>query len=293
MKFAYDLSAAAAAVLGLIVAGLTVWTIVTMPVAQWTSISSIGFLAIMLGGIFSVARNRMNVFATIAALFGALVIGRLFSTMRLEGDGDVPLEALDPLLIAETGPGFPSITYTATALVITLALHFLLITSRNRSGASGTFLQCQVSTAEWGMTALRVYVGLMFIAHFAAHIFGGPIPFSVFVDYFGSIGLPFPSAFVVLAGLIELAVCIGLAFGFMTRIAAVGATVYLFVSVGLGGHYSVGYVWVLPTGGWEFPALWMFATALFAFVGGGTVSLDHWLRPRFAEALGHFRFLIA
>ncbi|MEH6523560.1 DoxX family protein [Sulfitobacter sp.] len=132
-----------------------------------------------------------------------------------------------------------------------------------------------------------MYVGMMFIAHCAEHLFAGPIPFSVFTGYFASINQPFPTAMVVLAGLIEMAVTIGLASGFMTRIAALGAVAYLFVSVGLGGHFGVGYVWVLTTGGWEFPALWMFAVSIFAFIGGGPVSVDTWLKNKFPEMPKH------
>ena len=132
------------------------------------------------------------------------------------------------------------------------------------------------------MTAIRVYVGLMFIAHFAGHLFAGPQAFEVFRNYFASIGLPYPAYFVVLAGLIELAVAFGLAFGFLTRLAAFGGAVYLLVSVGMGGHYGVGYIWVLPTGGWEFPALWAFVVGVFAFTGAGPVSVDNYLRtPRY------------
>jgi putative oxidoreductase len=85
---------------------------------------------------------------------------------------------------------------------------------------------------------------------------------------------------VVLAGLIELAVAIGLTFGFMTRTAAFGGAIYLFVAVGLGGHYTAGYIWVLPTGGWEFPALWISVISTFIFSGGGKISIDAWLKQQ-------------
>ena len=217
-------------------------------------------------GIAAIWRAPTNIFGPTLALLGTLVIGRLFSTARFEDVGGVSLASLDPLLVAETGPGIPKIMYTSVALFAVIVLHMLLVTRRNI--LDGVTQNGLLSAGDWALAFLRIYVGMMFVAHFAGHLFGGPILFRVFSDYFASINLPYPSAFVILAGLIELAVTIGLAFGFMTRIAAVGAVAYLFTSVGLGGHYGVGYVSVLPTGGWEFPAFWMFTVSFFAFIGG-------------------------
>ncbi len=127
----------------------------------------------------------------------------------------------DPLLIAETGSGIPYLTYDSTLLFALLTAQLFLV-ARNDVKTGG-----KATTEQWGLTALRVYVGLMFIAHFARHLFGGPASFAIFSGYFASIGLPAPAAFVILAGLIELAVTIGLAFGVMARLAALGAAAYL------------------------------------------------------------------
>lgn len=259
------------ALAGVGVIGLSVTALVGEPIAPLT-VAALGFfLALLTLSLVATWRWPDRPLVLVAALFNILVVGRLFSTMHL-APPDAAGGSTDPLFIAETGPGVASITYASTVLFVLLVVRLLSLAVRDSRSSGG-------ATAEqWGLTALRIYVGLMFIAHFAGHLFAGPAPFKVFVDYFGSIGLPQPAAFVILAGLIELAVTIGLAFGFMTRLAAIGAAVYLFVSVGLGGHYSVGYIWVLPTGGWEFPALWIFATAIFAFTGGGPISLDARLR---------------
>lgn len=261
------LSAAVAVAVGL----LSIGAFVSEPIAGWTIVALCAFLLVLGAAMTLLLRGREIVFALIAALFADLVIGRLFSTMRLVEDGAPPV-SIDPLLVAETGPGLPFLTYATTILFVLLTAQLLIIARRD-SRAVG-----RATAEQWALTAIRIYAGLMFIAHFAGHLFAGPAPFAVFADYFGSIGLPWPAAFVILAGLIEIAVTIGLAFGLMTRLAAFGATAYLFVSVGLGGHYSVGYVWVLPTGGWEFPALWMFVTAVFMFAGGGPLSLDTRIR---------------
>lgn len=248
----------------------SVYSLFIYPISSWTLISLVGLVVLLMLSFFSLWQRPHSFFAWLATMFSLLVVGRLFSTMRLSAVSETG-SALDPLLLAETGPGLPWVTWTCVALFVLLLLKLWSIIQHDRS-VSGTSLE------QWGMTAIRVYVGLMFIAHFAGHLFAGPQAFGVFRDYFGSIGLPYPAYFVVLAGLIELAVAFGLAFGFLTRLAAVGGAVYLLVSVGMGGHYGVGYIWVLPTGGWEFPALWAFVVAVFTYTGAGPVSVDSYLR---------------
>ncbi len=272
-------SRVAAAVLTIALVALATHAFVTHEITLWTAGSLGVFLGILAISIGLLIRQRGEFFSAVSALFCTLVVGRLFSTMHF-GAPDVRQLQLDPLMVAETGPGIDSIMWTSVALAVVLALMLFDYARRQSRGLTDVDFIGRPQASDWGLTWLRMYVGLMFIAHFSGHLFAGPGPFQVFTDYFGSIGLPFPQAFVILAGLIELAVAIGLAFGFMTRIAALGAAVYLVVSVGLGGHFSAGYVWVLPNDGWEFPALWIFAVSLFTYTGAGPVSVDRWLVAR-------------
>ncbi|WP_207211584.1 MULTISPECIES: DoxX family protein [Rhodoplanes] len=280
----------------LVVLGLGVETLATAPVSPWATASLLLFLVLLAVTTPFIAGRPANFFGLVAALFSTLVLGRLFSTMRLGGPSEAELGSIDPLLVAETGPGIPALTWSTTALVLLIAVQMLLIAWRHQTlgvdrGLPGPARQATYN--EWVITFIRLYVGLMYVAHFAGHLFAGPPAFGVFVAYFGSLGLPFPEGWVILAGVIELAAAIGVAFGFMTRIAAVCSVIYLFVSVGLGGHYGVGYVWVLPTGGWEFPALWMFVTAMMAAAGGGAISIDALLRERARTLPGVLRAAVA
>lgn len=252
------------------VVALSVYSFFIYSISSWTLICLVGLIVVLVMSYFSLWKSPYSFFAWLATMFSLLVVGRLFSTMRLSFVSETG-SALDPLLLAETGPGLPWVTWMVVGLFVLLLLKLPSIIQHDRSVA-GTSLE------QWGITAIRVYVGLMFIAHFAGHLFAGPQAFGVFRDYFASIGLPYSAFFVVLAGIIELAVALGLAFGFLTRIAAFGGAVYLLVSVGMGGHYGVGYIWVLPTGGWEFPALWAFVVAVFTYTGAGPISIDSYLR---------------
>ncbi|TKC79075.1 DoxX family protein [Trinickia terrae] len=134
---------------------------------------------------------------------------------------------------------------------------------------------------------IRIYIGIDFSHHFAEK-FGllGPQAFDNVVAYFHSVG--FPTVFVIIAGLCEFAAFIGFTFGLFTRVAAVGAALYLVVSLFSGHHEQFGFTWANPGGGWEYPALWAFVCLSYVLTGGGRWSVDAWLRKRLP---GHARLL--
>jgi putative oxidoreductase len=266
----------------LVIIALSIYAFNTELFSAWAIASLVAFLLLLATSIGVTLRYPNQLFGYLMALFSTLVIGRLFGTMRFIEDGSAELNSMDPLMVAETGPGIPSLMYICTVLTFMVVLQLFRFAYRQSTNNVNQLNQYmgQPSVNDWALTFIRFYVGLMMVGHFAGHIFAGPVPFGVFSSYFGSIGLPYPSQMVVLAGLIELAVAIGLTFGFMTRTAAFGGAIYLFVAVGLGGHYTAGYIWVLPTGGWEFPALWISVISTFIFSGGGKISIDAWLKQQ-------------
>jgi uncharacterized membrane protein YphA (DoxX/SURF4 family) len=77
-----------------------------------------------------------------------------------------------------------------------------------------------------------------------------------------------------LAGSIELISAVGLTLGLFTRPVALVGSVYLLMSMLLGGHFRIGYVWALPEGGYEFGMFWAVMVAVFAVLGGGRDSVD-------------------
>jgi putative oxidoreductase len=96
----------------------------------------------------------------------------------------------------------------------------------------------------------------------------------IYTLYFESLGIQMPAIQVALAGSIELITAVGLTLGLFTRPVALLGSVYLLMSMLLGGHFHIGYVWALPDGGYEFGVFWAVMVAVFAVVGGGRNSLD-------------------
>lgn len=135
------------------------------------------------------------------------------------------------------------------------------------------------------LTLIRVYLGLEFIPHFAGKFgLAGQETHDAVLAYFGTV-VNHPQEMFLLAGLCEFAAFIGLTFGLFTRVAALGTSVYLLITLFTGHHNTFGFTWVNPGGGWEYPALWSFVCLTFVLSGGGRWSIDHWLQPCLPQAL--------
>lgn len=131
-----------------------------------------------------------------------------------------------------------------------------------------------LTTSDWHLTFLRVYIGFDMVPHFTEKLFAGPGPFMEDVKGFAGFGLPWPEAFVVVGGLCELGIAIGIGIGFLTRLAALGATLYFLIATAIGGHFGAGFIWVSTGGGWEYPVLMMVLYLSFAYRGAGRFSAD-------------------
>lgn len=135
-----------------------------------------------------------------------------------------------------------------------------------------------LSAAEWQLTAVRIYLGFDMVPHFTEKLFAGPGPFGEDVTAFAGFGLPIPAAFVVVGGLCELGIAVGLGMGFLTRIAVCGGSLYFLIATLIGGHFGSGFIWAAPGGGWEYPVLMMVLMMSYVVIGAGRFSVDHMLR---------------
>jgi putative oxidoreductase len=243
-------------------------------VTPWFSTSATIWMVLLFASALWLLRGSFTALA--AAGLTAAVVGRLFSTVKVgapaNGAGAGPS---DLLLQVETGPGIPGYGYLGLLLGILLLAQFILL-AVDAIRASKDEGELLIQT--WALTFVRLCVGLMFVPHFAGHIFAGPHQFGIYTQYFAGLGLPFPAAQLVLAGAVEVIAAIGLSLGFCTRIIACLGAFYLFLTMLLGGHFSIGYVWILPDGGYEFGMFWAIITAVFILTGGGRVSVDNLIR---------------
>ena len=243
-------------------------------VTPWFATSAAIWMMLLLASALWQLRGSFPALA--ATGLTTAVVGRLFSTLQVgipaNGSGASPS---DLLLQVETGPGISGYGYLGLLLgMLLLAQFILLAVDAVRSSKDERELLIQT----WALTFVRLCVGLMFVPHFVGHIFAGPHQFGIYTQYFAGLNLPFPAAQLVLAGAVEVIAAIGLSLGLCTRIVACLAAFYLFLTMLLGGHFTIGYVWILPDGGYDFGMFWAIITGVFIVTGGGRVSVDNLIR---------------
>jgi len=131
-----------------------------------------------------------------------------------------------------------------------------------------------MSAAEWQLTFIRLYVGFDLVPHATEKLFAGPTQLSADVTAFAGMGLSWPTAFVIVGGLCELGITIGVGLGLFTRLAGFCAALYYLIATLIGGSFLNGFLWVDAGGGWEYPVLMIVLFLTFAVRGAGLFSLD-------------------
>jgi len=122
--------------------------------------------------------------------------------------------------------------------------------------------------APYGALVLRVALGVMFIAH-SVYLKGVVFTLPGTAQFFQSIGLPGPLAYVVFAA--EAVGGVLLILGVKTRIVAA-----LLVPVLLGAtwaHAGNGWLFTNKGGGWEYPLFLAIAAGAQALLGAGAYAL--------------------
>ena len=134
---------------------------------------------------------------------------------------------------------------------------------------------------EWQLFFVRMVIGFIFVPHFTEKLFAGPVIRADDIHAFIQLGVPHALSFVYFAGVLEFCSCFAIGCGFLTRLGAIGAFTYMMVATIMGHHFSIGFIWASPGGGWEYPALWGTLLLSFAILGADTFSLDTALKNAF------------
>jgi putative oxidoreductase len=138
-----------------------------------------------------------------------------------------------------------------------------------------------IDSRDLGALALRVALGVVFLAHAYAKIAIFTLAGSV--QFFEAHGLPGWTVYPVVA--IEMVGGLALVAGVRTRIASLAL-----VPVMLGAlkvHAPNGWVFNAPGGGWEFVAFLAVALVAQALVGAGAFALDDLVMARVRYAARH------
>jgi len=133
-------------------------------------------------------------------------------------------------------------------------------------------------------TILRLVLGVIFFAHGAQKMLGwfGGYGFTGTMGFFtGVMHVPAPFAFLAITA--EFFGGLGLIFGFLTRIAALGICSNMIVAIAMVHHhfgFFMNWTGVQKGEGYEYHLLVLAITVFLMIRGAGAVSLDHMLSSR-------------
>jgi putative oxidoreductase len=122
-------------------------------------------------------------------------------------------------------------------------------------------------TAGYGLAALRIALGVMFVAHAGLKLFVFTMP--GFAGFLGQIGLPAALAWPIM--LAELIGGFALILGVQARLASLALLPIMIGAAFI--HAPNGWVFNAPNGGWEYPAFLIVAQITHVLAGDGALAL--------------------
>ncbi len=126
----------------------------------------------------------------------------------------------------------------------------------------------------WGITVLRVVVGIVFLVHGGQKLF--VFGFGGVAGFMGQVGIPAPMLAAVVVTAVELLGGLALLLGLFTRWVAVPLAINMLVAI-LVVHLKAGFF--LPNG-YEFALTLLGANVALALLGSGEASVDGVLEKR-------------
>ena len=121
----------------------------------------------------------------------------------------------------------------------------------------------------WGLTVLRIVVGIVFLVHGGQKLFLRS--FGGVAGFLGSLGVPAPGVFAVIVTLVELLGGLALILGLFTRIATVSLAIDMLVAT-LTVDLPNGFL--TSNNGYEFPLVLLAACVALAVAGAGEAATD-------------------
>lgn len=123
------------------------------------------------------------------------------------------------------------------------------------------------TSAEYGITMLRISLGLMWISHALLKLLVFSLPGTA--QFFTSVGIPGVLAYPVFAA--ELAGGLALLLGLYARQVALALVPIMAVAAWV--HLPNGWVFTSTGGGWEYPAFLAVASIALWLLGDGALTI--------------------
>ena len=131
----------------------------------------------------------------------------------------------------------------------------------------------------WMYAFVRFCFGAMMMVHGYFKLFAGGTT-GLAEHLLGPMGFPAPLAWAYFLGILEFFGCAALAVGLLTRPIALMLAVEMAI-ITFGVHFTRGFAFTSPGGGYEYPLLLLILSIAFLFRGGGRYSIDHTIGKEF------------
>lgn len=128
----------------------------------------------------------------------------------------------------------------------------------------------------WGITLMRVMVGIVFLVHGLQKLFVSGIGGTA--GFFESLAIPLPMVAAVVVTLVETVGGAALILGLATRWVAIPLAIDMLVAT-LLVHLPNGF-FAVPNGGYELTLLLLIANVSLVLAGAGALALDNLLSTR-------------
>lgn len=128
---------------------------------------------------------------------------------------------------------------------------------------------------DWSPLFIRFALGSVFLVSGVGKLFAiGPKATGIpgFAEFLGSLGVPLPTLFALLVGIVELVGGLLLLVGLFTRYAAVLVAIDMLVATWLV-HLPNGFA--VGNGGYEYTLVLLFASVALVFSGPGRLAIEH------------------
>lgn len=123
------------------------------------------------------------------------------------------------------------------------------------------------NTADYGVTLLRISLGVMWIAHALLKLFAFTLPGTA--QFFESVGIPGILAYPVFAA--ELLGGAAILLGVYAR--QVSLALVPIMAVAASVHFANGWLFTNKGGGWEYPVFLAIASVALWLAGDGALAL--------------------
>lgn len=129
---------------------------------------------------------------------------------------------------------------------------------------------------RWAVLILQLFLGVVFVMHGAQKLFGPSFygfPWQGYLGFFNKFGITPAPLWLWVVTITEFFGGLCIIFGFLTRFWAAGLVIDMTTAI-LKIHINIGFFWLTPGGGLEFPLTLGVLALMLVLMGPSFLAVD-------------------